>query len=315
LTRRRWLMRTLYLDHNVVHYFVRGFPKNGRVSEPAEREALEVARRMSPDMRFAISDWNLVEPSWETDPKVSPELLMSRYAAFLMGLRPLYLPSHRSIERAEMRQVVYAHLDLPSTARPVPVFNETFSQVCAVDQIHEIYLDYDIERHIVNLARNRESREGIRRAQQTVLKAQLDIALAKERGLYGRPDLELELHRQWFRSLMPDRGPDDQALLRGALDTVAERLAGARGPVFRACPAIWSESVLAEVRANVGGRKPQIQDGIDFMHTILPLAYCDAFVSADAHLRRCAAGVIKITGRNVVVAKTLSEAMQKLRGA
>jgi hypothetical protein len=187
--------------------------------------------------------------------------------------------------------------------------------VCAVDQIHEIYLGYDIERHMVNLARNKESREGIRHAQQTVLKAQLDIARAKEQGLYGRPDLELELHRQWFRSLMPDRGPDDRALLRAALDSVAERLAGERSPVFRACPAIWSEGALADVRANVGGRKPQIQDGIDLMHTILPLAYCDAFVSADAHLRRCAAEVIKITGRNVVVAKTLSEAMQMFGAA
>jgi hypothetical protein len=308
-------MRTLYLDHNVVHYFVRGFPKNGRVSERAERETLEIARRMSPDIRFAISDWNLVEPSWETDPKLTPELLMSRYSAFLLGLRPLYLPSHRSIERAEMKQVVYRHLALPFAPRLPPVFNETFSQVCAVDHIEEIYLGYDIERHMVNLARNKESREGIRQAQATVLKAQKDIARAKEHGLYGRPDLELELHRQWFRSLMPDRGPDDRALIRVALDELAKRLAGERTSVIRECPAIWSESALADVRANVGSRKPQLQDGIDLMHTILPLAYCDGFVSADAHLRRCAAEVIKATGRNVVIAKTLSDAIRMFGAA
>jgi hypothetical protein len=75
----------------------------------------------------------------------------------------------------------------------------------------------------------------------------------------------------------------------------------------------WSESALADVRANVGGRKPQLQDCVDLMHTILPLVYCDAFVSA--HHRRCAAGVINTTRRNVVAAKTLSKAMQKLRAA
>jgi hypothetical protein len=80
-------MPTIYLDHNLVHYYVRGFPKTGPISEDAERAALTRARGFSGDVRFVISDWNLVEASREKEPPpATPETLARRYAEFFRSL-------------------------------------------------------------------------------------------------------------------------------------------------------------------------------------------------------------------------------------
>ncbi len=58
-------MKTIYLDHNIVHYFVRGFP--GGIG-PAEVAAHTRVLRLYPDARFVVSDWNFIEPCREKDP-------------------------------------------------------------------------------------------------------------------------------------------------------------------------------------------------------------------------------------------------------
>jgi hypothetical protein len=309
-------MPTIYLDHNVVHYYVRGFPKTGPISEDAERTALTRARGFSGDVRFVISDWNLVEASREKEPApaTTPETLVRRYVEFFQSLHPLYLAAREAIEREEMRRLVLAHLGLPCPSEGLPVFNETFLQACAVSQhSDELLLGYDAERFLLDLARHPEMRAThYRPAEERSHQAQLDIRKAQQRGLYGNPKLEFELHRRWFRQMMPDRGTDGRTLSLAGLDALAQTFAADRQAVFDACPAIWSESAVTDIRANVGGRTPKIQDAIDLMHAVLPLAYCDALISDDRHFRRCAQGTLKATGRNMVVTNRLSDALAKL---
>ncbi len=308
-------MHTIYLDHNIVHYYVRGFPKSGPVSEGPERAALTRARDLSGDVRFVISDWNLVEASREKEPPpATPEALGRRYAKFFQSLDPLYLAAREAIESEEMKRLVLSRLGLPCALEHPPVFNQTFLQACAVSQYSdELLLGYDAERFLLDLARHPEMRATYYRpAEQRSHQAQLDIRKAQQRGLYGNPKLEIELHRQWFRQMMPDRGTDGRTLSVTRLDALAQTFAANRQAVFDACPAIWSESALTDVRANVGGRVPRIQDAIDLMHGALALAYCDALISDDGHFRRCAEDALKATGRKVVVTNTLSEALAKM---
>lgn len=46
-------------------------------------------------------------------------------------------------------------------------------------------------------------------------------------------------------------------------------------------------------RAGQGGRKPRLNDGMDQMHLIVLLAYCDAIVSDDGNVRETAQRVLK----------------------
>ena len=158
-------MPTLYFDHNVVHYYVRGFPKTGRISQHTERQALDRARSIA-NLRFVISDWNLVEPTFQREATGTTDALMHRYAEFFTSLTPLYLSSRESIEREEMKRVVYSHLGLSCPADPPPVFNETFLQACAVSQYSEILLGYDAEKFMLHLARDETMRKHYRDAEE-----------------------------------------------------------------------------------------------------------------------------------------------------
>jgi hypothetical protein len=47
-------MKTIYLDHNIVRYFINGFTQD--YDAAAEHKALEQARTLCPEVRFAVSD-------------------------------------------------------------------------------------------------------------------------------------------------------------------------------------------------------------------------------------------------------------------
>jgi hypothetical protein len=49
------------------------------------------------------------------------------------------------------------------------------------------------------------------------------------------------------------------------------------------------------------------------MHAIVPLAYCDVFVSDDGNLREVARRILQVTKRRVVVTARLSEALDQLQ--
>jgi hypothetical protein len=72
------------------------------------------------------------------------------------------------------------------------------------------------------------------------------------------------------------------------------------------------EAALADLRAAAGGRKPKATDTFDLMHAVPALAYCDVFVTNDAHLRGHAESASTKAQRSVIVEARLSEAMKRL---
>jgi hypothetical protein len=300
---------TIYLDHNIVHYFVRGFTE----SEGLERTALRRALEVGSDVRFVVSDWNFIEPCWEKDPQTGQAELVNRYADFLLSLKPLYLPNVTDIKRAEMKRCVFQRLGLQDIPE-VPVFNETYSQARAVSGVEEILLGYTLKDFMRYLVQNPKELDQYRPAQKAVLEAQLTIRRAKETGADNDTNLEKQLWRDWFGSLLPARGPGGRILARKNLDRVLELMVADPSLVFGVCPAINVEHLLSGVRASDPGRRPTIQDGFDLMHSVPALAYCDAIISNDGFVRDCARQVLEKTRRSVVVAKSLGEAIGGLDG-
>jgi hypothetical protein len=301
-------VRTIYLDHNIIHHFVRGFPPG---TEAAETAALKRAMGMYASLRFVVSDWNFLEPCRERDPVDGHEALVIRYADFLLALNPLYLPTVLAIKQAEMARCVYSHLGLQGQIQ-VPVFNHTYSQARLESGLEEVLLGYSLKDFMLYLVKRPKELDQYRALEQQTLVAHLTIREAQKRDLDKDPALQARLWREWFGSMLPDRGPDKRIIPKSDLQRVLQKFVDTPDLVLGTCPAIRAESVLSDVRANVGGRKPRKQDAIDLMHAVPALAYCDAMITDDKHLLRCAREVIKASSRNVILARTLSEAIQSL---
>ncbi len=302
-------MKTIYLDSNIHHYFVRGFPDEQR--ERADRAALETCLKGHPHVRFVLSDWNLAEAARENDPKLTAEELSTRYSEFFLQLKPLYLPTPIEIERMETSRCV-SRLMGWSHAEEIPVVNEHFTQLLAITGITPIPLGYSLRHFMRHLQRNAESRERFRRAEQMVPSAMRAWQRAHVEGLDKDPAVRTRIEAKWFEALFPERRPDGRFISRQQRAEIVERLARSPDQVYDACPAIHAESVLAEVRARFVGRQPEGQDAMDLMHAVPALAYCTALVSSDGHLRQCLQQAAKQLRSPLIIAKTLAEAIDRL---
>lgn len=86
-------MTKIYLDHNIVHYLVRGFPKSNPDAGATEQKALAAALEKHPGLRFVVSAWNVIEAASERLSGASPAELAGRYADFYERLQPLHIPA------------------------------------------------------------------------------------------------------------------------------------------------------------------------------------------------------------------------------
>ena len=176
----------------------------------------------------------------------------------------------------------------------------------------EPLLGYDLRKELRYFARDPGRRKIFQQANQDALKARQDILKAKQQGRDSDPQIQRQVLRAWFGSLIPLRGPDGRVLSVSDRERVLELFVESPEQVFNTSPAILAEDVLTGVRASMGNRRPRLQDGMDLMHAILPLAYCDAFISNDGNVRDGAKRTLKATRRDVVVEARLSEALNKL---
>jgi hypothetical protein len=302
-------MFTLYLDHNIVHYFVKGFPAS--VPEAGQRQALAqlLGRK---DCRFVVSDWNCLEPCRENDAQAGKKGLVRRYADFLLSLNPLYLPTVTAIKRAEMEQLVLGKLGLQYRAAAEIVFNKTFSQARAASGIDGILLGYSIADFMMYLVNHPSELAQYESAEAAVLDAQKTMRRAKVMGLDKNKAIVSAIWRQWFDSMMPTLDLERRAISRADRDRLLTRFVADPKLVLRSCPAIHAEDLLSDARASDIGRAFKESDAIDLMHAVPVLAYCDVFVSNDGFVRDCAKRVVRATRRLLGVAKTMSEALEHI---
>ena len=304
-------MRTIYLDHNIAHYFVHGFPAG--VDAGIEERALQWCLHPKSEVRFVLSDWNLVEAARESAHQANPLGEAGRYAEFFEALRPLFIEGHDALERTEMSNYAYSRWKIPGTSRPQHwMFATEFTQV-ALSRTPEVLLGFDLRIFLRHLAKIESSREEISRSVATARRAQqIGIDAHNEGGLEQR---KMESNRSWLLALLPERDPSGKWIAVRRREELADELSLNLNEVFRHCPAIFAESVMTDIRATAGGRKARPQDALDLMHTIPALAYCDAFVSNDGPLLKQATKTCLATNRRVTVSASLSEALNGLQVA
>ena len=296
-------MKTIYLDHNIARYFVRGFPN--ATDKDDECAARKECVGRSPRIRFALSFWNMFEAACHSDTAE----LANAYADLWMELHPLYLPLHSQIAREELSRCVFAELGLADHLAPVRVFYENLSEVLAASRVDGILVGITLRDMILHLARNKKLQKTIRSQEQVIPPAMATLQEARQDGRARDPNLVREMHRAWLRGLMPERKPDGAPIAPKERREVLEALATDPERVYRRCPTLRAESVLTDVRARFACRDPERQDAIDLMHAVPALAYCDALVTNDGHLRQCAQQTAKQLGRRLVVARRLSEVL------
>jgi hypothetical protein len=305
-------VQTIYLDHNIAHYFVRGFPRRDAAVERTERAALAQATQGYPHIRFAVSAWNVIESAAEKEPNSEPEALANRYADFFEALKPLHIPAHDVVEREEMKRCVFEVVHSAGPPIEIPVFNEHLSQVLALTGIGGAIVGYDIRAELLYLCKKQERRESFRKAAEVSRQAREIWLKAKQEGRDRDPAIQKQVLREWWRKLLPERSSDGKFIPLAERERMLDLLTDNPNLVFKGCPAIRVEDSLTDVRANMGGRKPRIEDSMDLMHAIVPLAYCDALVSNDGNVQEGARRVTRKAGHPVVIAARLSDALRVL---
>jgi hypothetical protein len=305
------IMQTIYLDHNIARYFVRGFPSN--VDGSLEPLSLQKCLVSNSDVRFVVSDWNLVEAARDCVHEADPLYEVARYADFFESLRPLFIDGHDVLERAEMRAYAYLRLSIPSTPRHQHwMFSTEFTQV-ALSRTPEVLVGFDLRIYLRHLVKTDASRAEIHQSVGVAQKAQQTGIDAHNDGRLLNTQKQVQVLRDWFLTLLPERDSDRRWISLDRRRELADELSRSPDEVFRRCPAVFTEDVMAEIRTMTGGRKARPQDSFDLMHVIPALAYCDAFVSNDGPLAQQAKQACLRTGRSVVIAPTLSDAASKLQ--
>jgi hypothetical protein len=297
-------MMSIYLDHNVVHYYVRGFPVG--IDASAERRALEKCLSADSKVRFVVTDWHLIEAARDCAHSLNPQDEGRVYADFFEALNPIFLEGHLALERSEMAALAYARWGLPTTRKADWMFASRFSQI-ALSHVSEMLVDFSLPVYLRHLIGSDSSRSELHHAAGIARAGQQISIDAYNEGRREDSVTKQEIDRQWFLSLIPERDSMNHWIARDQREVLAAALSCDRDKVLEACPAAFAESELTDIRAAAGGRKAKPQDAFDLMHLVPALAYCDAFVSNDGPLRKQAVEVCKRTGRPVAIAATLSE--------
>ena len=302
-------MKPIYLDHNIVRYYVRGFPS--ALDGSAEMAALQKCLSTDSEVRFVLTDWHLVEAARECAHAPDPLDQGRRYADFFESLNPVFLEGHLALEKSEMAALAYARWKLTATKKSDWMFASEFSQI-ALSHVPEMLVGLNPRIYLRHLIKSKSSRAEFYQAVGIATSGQQIVIDAYNDGRREDTETQREIDRQWFLSLLPERDPDKHWIANDRREQLAAALSVSRGEVLQACPAVFAETVMADIRAASGSRKPRPQDAFDLMHIVPALAYCSAFVSNDGPLRKNATEACKRMGRNVVVTATLSECKAKL---
>ena len=96
------------------------------------------------------------------------------------------------------------------------------------------------------------------------------------------------IFQKWIEPLLPDAEPDGKLLTRNGKKEILAYCEDHRDRFFSVCKSLHVEDALSAARVATFTRKPQRSDGIDLMHAVIAVAYCDYFVVRDGFVAQCA---------------------------
>ncbi|MCK1479448.1 hypothetical protein IVB27_33075 [Bradyrhizobium sp. 197] len=96
------------------------------------------------------------------------------------------------------------------------------------------------------------------------------------------------IFKAWITNLIPDADPDGKAVSAAQKRRLLDYCELHHDEFFDACPSLAVEDAMTVLRTADPRRKPQASDGIDLMHAVIALAYCDYFLVRDGYVKTCA---------------------------
>ena len=258
----------LYLDHSAISN-EKWWPQIGAVLATGK-------------VRLALSVWNLVEIGSATDRKQQ-----DRRLAFLEQHHPLWIVERVAVQRQEVERFLWQGR-----------FGVAPQALCVVTphlSVVDSYLSGTQTR--IGLT-PRGWIDGVDFKRVAKLKELAPDALKRLQAVDRKTfrTRQDEVFRAWIKALIPKLDPDGKPF---TVTQQAELLAWCEAhqdAFFDACPSVAVEDALTAARTDDPRRNPQRSDGIDLMHTVIALAYCDYFLVRDRFTRRCATYAIKALG-------------------
>lgn len=297
-------MATIYLDHNIVHYFAIGF----RSKEEQQRETRALREASDLGYQIALSDWSIVETANEaTNAKVDACL------QFIESLSVRWMFNARYVQRLEVRRFLNVGEVYPDTRPALTALSTAhFNQLAFLETPtlpiqterttpHDLLSQWRAKPYLL---------EGIRDSAR-------ETPVVIGRGQRAKADGKIKqvaslIDEECYAQLLPtqdNRGAPPTADVRNGW--LRECMAG-RERLKRMAPTIMVEDALTKERIADPMRRATVQDAYDLQHALVPLVYCDALVTADKYLQAIC-GKAGVTTEPVAhVVESLSRALDIL---
>lgn len=291
-------MKTIYLDHNVIHYFSWRFPNS--IDAAAEINALKAARADS-QCKFVLSPSSIYEAASGNNKDC-----IEATAKFIDSLDFWFIPDHPVLAKRELRRHVLRVYFGENVSVESP-FATSYTQHLVDVGISNIsvgkYTPAGMIRHYAKHPHGQLDAVNQQRMTRPEILQQLQKAKAE-----GEFDAEMErrVAYDYFMLHFPERTFDGTWIPKEKKDAIIPELIRNQKEVFRECPTIWVDSLLSDARIENPARKPQLGDAIDIMHMGSALAYCSAFVSNDGYTRTVACRVANTAETGCEVVSLLS---------
>jgi len=300
-------MKTIYVDHNIVHYFVAGFPLGQDVAR--ERNALDWIQADPDQRRIVFSFWNIIEASQE-----APEARVHALARFMQECNPLWVADRRNIQRLEVKNYVYAEiLGHPEVAPTISVIKNSLSEILDILRPQTVpIVGVTVDRLATSFYRNRGLRDQTRATMEQATQALRGLQEARQNGTLT-PEIDEETLRRWLKPCIPNVGPEGQPIediVRFV--EVLEICVRQYKDLLAHCPCMQAEILFEDYRTGDSRRNPRPQDGPDLMHAVVAVSYCDAFVTNDGYVHDQAQRYRRDTSRPLIVTRTLCDAVAAL---
>jgi hypothetical protein len=291
-------MRKVYLDHNIIHYLVVGYPQG--YDPAAEHEALKFLTGEPNSVRFVLSLWNIVEASRE---KVLGRV--DEFASLMEGLNPLWAMERRNIQCEELRAYIFCQWFGKEPRQPLVLCSYLSQVTHALVPNEPARIGENVRNIIKDLTGDPQRQKTIRDAEALTPAALTGLQEARQNG-HITPELEEETYRRWFEGYLPERGPENKPIVNEERSEILRFCIAHLNEVFEFCPCLKAEEYLSRYRTQNPGRHPERQDTIDLMHMVVALGYCDAVITGDGYLRDQAMRYRREVLPSLIVAKGLS---------
>jgi hypothetical protein len=278
-------MPTLYIDHSIVTHPASWTPVDDVLT--------------SGKARLALSLWNLFEIGSASDRAQQDQRL-----TFLIKFNPLWVLERVQIERREIRAFLWKE-KLQIEPEPVDAFRRHLSEV-------ESYMVGSQTRIGVTPRQWIDSIDFPRydQSKQLAPTALRQLQTLSPKDVAARQD---EIFEKWIEGLLPTRLPAGSACSRAELSEFSKFCLDNQAAFYEACPAMAVENAMTRARTTTAARNPQSSDGIDLMHAVVALAYCDYFLLRDGFVFQCCEHARKeLSGRQLATVFRDAEELKKV---